>query len=77
MSITLASFGLLGFDGTSIMSYVAGASMGTFAMLYVYIFFFDKIKSQKITSHKNMNLSIGVITGIVALITLINVLKEM
>ncbi len=77
MSITLASFGWLTFDSTSIASYVAGAATGTFVMLYIYIFFFDKIKSQKLTSQKNMNRSIGVITGIVALITLINIIKEM
>lgn len=77
MSITLATFGLMSFDNTSILSYVAGAAMGTFVMLYVYIFFFDKIKSQKLTSHRNMNFIIGIITAIVALITLINVIREM
>lgn len=76
MSITLASFGLLDFERTSIASYVAGAAMGTFVMLYIYIFFFDKIKSQRITSQKNMNLSIGIITAVIALLTLINVIKE-
>ena len=76
MSITLASIGLMDFETTSIASYVAGAAMGTFVMLYVYIFFFDKIKSQSITSHKNMNLSIGIITGVIAIITLINIIKE-
>lgn len=76
MSITLASFGLMDFERTSIGSYVAGAAMGTFVMLYIYIFFFDKIKSQKLTSHRNMNLSIGIITAVIAVITLINVIKE-
>ncbi len=76
MSITLSSFGLMDFEKTNIISYVAGAAMGTFVMLYIYIFFFDKIKSQKLTSHKNMNLSIGIITAVIALITLINVIKE-
>ncbi len=76
MSITLASFGLMDFDLTNITSYVAGAAMGTFVMLYIYIFFFDKIKSQKLTSQKNMNYSIGLITALIALITLINVIKE-
>ena len=76
MSITLATFGLMDFDLTSITSYVAGAAMGTFVMLYIYIFFFDRIKSQRLTSQKNMNLSIGVITAVIALITLINVIKE-
>ncbi len=76
MSMTLASFGLMDFERTSIGSYVAGAAMGTFVMLYIYIFFFDRIKSQRITSHKNMNLSIGIITAVIALLTLINVIKE-
>jgi len=76
MSVTLASFGLMDFEKTNILSYVAGAAMGTFVMLYIYIFFFDKIKSQKFTSHKNMNLFIGIITAVIAFITLINVIKE-
>ena len=77
MSITLASFGWLTFDLTSIASYVAGVAMGTFVMLYVYIFFFDKIKNRAFTSQKNMNYIIGAITGVISIITLINIIKEM
>ena len=77
MGITLASFGWLTFDLTSIASYVAGASMGTFAMLYVYIFFFDRIKNRSFTSQKNMNYIIGGITGIISIFTLINIIKEL
>lgn len=77
MTITLASFGWLTFDTTSIFSYVAGTAMGTFIMLYIYIFFFDRIKNKKITSQKNMNYMIGTITGVIALFTLINILKDL
>jgi len=77
MTITLASFGWLDFDTLSITSYVAGAGMGTFVMLYMYIFFFDKIKNKSITSQKSMNYLIGGITGIISIITLINIIKEM
>ena len=77
MSITLASFGWLQFDKTSIASYVVGAAMGTFVMLYVYIFFFDKIKNKSLTSQKNMNYIIGGITGIISIFTLINIIKEL
>ncbi|MBO3115590.1 lysine transporter LysE [Winogradskyella sp. DF17] len=77
MTITLASFGLMNFERLSIVTYVTGASMGTFVMLYMYIFFFDKIKERKFTSQKGMNYIIGTITGIVALITFINILKEL
>jgi len=77
MVITLASFGWLQFDKTSIASYVVGAAMGTFVMLYMYIFFFDKIKSKTLTSQKNMNYIIGGITGVISVFTLINIIKEL
>ena len=77
MSITLASFGWLQFDKTSVASYVVGAAMGTFVMLYLYIFFFDKIKNKSFTSQKNMNYIIGGITGIISVFTIINIIKEL
>lgn len=76
MTITISSFGWMEFEQTSIISYVAGAATGTFVMLYFYIFFFDKIKSKRLTSQKNMNYIIGTITGIIATVTLINILME-
>lgn len=77
MTTTLASIGWMNFEHTIIYSYVAGAATGTFIMLYIYIFFFEKIRGKAFTSQKSMNYSIGTITGIIALITLINILKEM
>ena len=76
ITITLASIGLMTFERFNLISYVAGATMGTFVMLYVYIFFFDKIKSKAFTSQKNMNYIIGGITGIIAIITLINIIRD-
>ena len=52
------------------------AYMGTFIMLYVYVFFFEKINSRKMKSQKNINLIIGVITGIISVVTLINIIKD-
>ncbi|MBR9913338.1 MAG: lysine transporter LysE [Algicola sp.] len=77
MTITIASFGWFAFDVTSIVTYCSGASTGTFVMLYVYIFFFDKVKDKKFTSQKNMNYIIGTITGLVAGVTFINILMEL
>lgn len=76
MTITLASFGWMNFEIISIYSYVAGAATGTFVTFYMYIFFFDKIKSKTLTSQKNMNRIIGGLTGIIAIITLINIIQE-
>ncbi|MFI1745082.1 lysine transporter LysE [Thalassobellus sediminis] len=77
MTITLASFGWLDFSQISIIAYISGAAMGTFVMLYVYMFFFHKIKDKPIASQKSMNYLIGSITGIISIITLINIIKEM
>lgn len=77
MTLTLTSFGVMDFSRTSIITYVTGAAMGTFVMLYVYIFFFDKIKDKAFTSQKNMNYIIGSVTGLVALVTFINILREL
>lgn len=77
MTTTLASIGWLSFEHTMIASYVAGAGMGTFVMLYMYIFFFEKIKGKNFTSQKSMNYMIGTITGLIAVLTLINILKEL
>jgi threonine/homoserine/homoserine lactone efflux protein len=77
MTLTLASFGWLTFETYSIIAYVAGAATGTFVILYIYIFFFDKIKNEKLTSQKNMNYFIGFITASIAVFTLINIIREL
>ena len=76
MTITLASFGWMTFEKTSIMSYVIGAGTGTFVTLYMYIFFFDKVKGKSFTSQKNMNRIIGGITGVISIVTLINIIQD-
>jgi len=76
MGTTLATAGLMLLDKIGISSYVAGAATGTFVMLYIYIFFFKRIKNKKIKSQKSMNLIIGIITGIISIVTLVNIIKE-
>ena len=77
MTVTIASFGWMDFKNISIISYVAGSVTGTFVMLYIYIFFFEKIKSKTLTSQKNMNYIIGTITGLISGGTLIHILTKM
>ena len=72
---TLLSYHWLTLDRLAIGSYVAGATSGTFMALYVYILFFDKIKNSKITSPRRMNYSIGIITAIIAITTLVNIIR--
>ncbi|WP_225312596.1 LysE family translocator [Pseudotamlana haliotis] len=73
MTVTLSSYGLMDFEPISIISYVSGAVIGSFVVLYAYIFFFEKIKGKTITSQKNMNLIIGGITGVISVVTLLNI----
>jgi len=72
---TLLSYKWLTLDKLAIGSYVAGATSGTFIALYIYILFFDKIKNSKITSPKRMNYTIGVITAIISITTLVNIIN--
>ena len=64
------------FDNVGMLTYVTGSVMGTFVMLYVYVFFFEKIKSQRLKSQKNMSRIIGIVTGIIALITLVGIIRD-
>jgi threonine/homoserine/homoserine lactone efflux protein len=76
MVTTLVSFNWLTLDHTSIGAYIAGAAMGTSIALYIYILFFDNLKNTKLVTTKNMNYAIGTITLVVAMVTLINVIRS-
>lgn len=75
VSVTLASYKFFSFDALSIFSFAAGTVIGSFAVFYCYVVFFNKMKSKTDFFVKNMNFIIGIITAIIALITLINILK--
>lgn len=74
VSITLASYKVFTFTNLSIYSLVSGVVIGSFSVFYCYVVFFEKLKTKTDYFIKNMNSIIGIITGIVAIITLINVL---
>jgi len=75
MTTTLSSYGWMDFSQESIYSYMIGVGVGSFIALYLYILFFNKLKGKTLTSQQNMNYIIGAITGVIAIITLINVIK--
>lgn len=75
ISVTLASYKLFNFETSSTYSLVFGIVFGSFFVFYCYVLFFEKLKSKTEFLIKNMNKFIGIVTGIVALITLVNVLK--
>jgi threonine/homoserine/homoserine lactone efflux protein len=75
VSISLATFKLFSFDTSAIIIFVTGALLGSFLAFYVYITFFDKFANKRDYILKNMNTIIGSITGLISVLTLINILK--
>jgi threonine/homoserine/homoserine lactone efflux protein len=76
VSVTLATFKIFKFDNSSIFSFVFGTVAGSFIVFYCYVVFFDKMKSKTDYFVRNMNTIIGTITLLVALISLVNILKH-
>lgn len=76
VSITLASYNIFIFDTLSIYSLVFGVVAGSFSVFYLYVIFFNKMKSKADYFINNMNRIIGTITGLIAIITLLNVIKN-
>jgi threonine/homoserine/homoserine lactone efflux protein len=75
VSIILASYKLFLFDTISILIFVSGVVLGSFLVFYLYISFFNKIEGKRDYTMKNMNTIIGSITGLISIITLINIIK--
>jgi threonine/homoserine/homoserine lactone efflux protein len=75
VTMTMASYELFHFEKVPIALFLLGVVLGSFTIFYCYISFFKKIESKTDFFFKNSNTIIGTITGIVALITLFNVVK--
>ncbi|SHF94720.1 LysE family transporter [Flavobacterium defluvii] len=75
VSVTLASYNLFVFENTIIFAFVLGSVLGSFVVLYSYIAFFGKIEKKTDYLMRNMNTIIGSITGLVAVVTLFNILN--
>lgn len=75
VSITLASYKLFVFDISYVFIFVTGVVLGSFLVFYLYITFFQKIENKTDYMMKNMNTIIGSITGLIAIITLINIIR--
>lgn len=75
VSISLYSYTVFSFDVTSVFTFVSGAVLGSVLVFYFYIAFFQKIEKKADYLLRNMNKIIGGITGLVAVITLVNILE--
>lgn len=75
ISITLASYKLFSFDRLFIYTFVFGAGLGAYFAFYCYIAFFKKMETRTQFILQNMNYIIGSVTGLVSVLTLINILE--
>ena len=76
LGITFASYRLCAFDFFSILIFVLGVVSGAFVVFYGYVVFFTKIESKADFFIQNMNKIIGTITGLIAVVTFLNILKH-
>ncbi|TDD94558.1 LysE family transporter [Flavobacterium cellulosilyticum] len=75
MSITLASYNLFSFETDSILIFLIGVVFGSFLVLYIYISYFNRTENKRGFIMKNMNTIVGIITGLISIITLINIIQ--
>jgi threonine/homoserine/homoserine lactone efflux protein len=75
VTITLASYHVFSYEKVQNFSLIFGIVAGSFAVFYFYVVFFNKMKSKADYFVKNMNKIIGIITGLIAVLTLFNIIK--
>jgi threonine/homoserine/homoserine lactone efflux protein len=73
--LSLSTAGYFDFKNGSIALFLMGVILGSFNMFYYYIKFFKNIQTKTDFFFKNMNKIIGIITAIVALISLFKILN--
>ena len=75
VSIFLFSNGFFSFETVWVLFFVCGVGIGSSLVFYLYLVFFQKIESKADSLLKHMNLIIGSVTGVISMITLVNVVK--
>ena len=75
VSVTLATYDYFSFEKSFIYNYVIGSGLGAYFAFYCYISFFKKMESKTEFLLNNMNYIIGSITGLVSIITLVNIIN--
>lgn len=67
--------GWLRFSQQNIMGFVIGSALGTFSLLYMYAHYAKLIQLKSKGLAKNLNLILSILTGVLAFITLINIVR--
>lgn len=75
VSLTLASYKIFYFESLFIFTFVFGILLGTLFGFYCFVTFFKKMEHRTAAVTKNMNYIIGSVTGLIAFVTLCNVIQ--
>ncbi len=67
--------GWLRFSQQNILGFVIGSALGTFSLLYMYAHYAKLIQLKSKGLAKNLNLILSILTGVLAFITLINIVR--
>lgn len=76
VSVSLANNDLMVFSPLTNLFFVLGVVIGSFSVFYLYVVFFKKIQHKTEWLMRNMNYFLGSVTGIVAIINLIKILRD-
>jgi len=76
ISVTLANNGHIEFAPLSNFLFVMGVVLGSFSIFYLYIIFFKRIEHKTDWMMRNMNYFLGSVTGLVAVVNLIKILRN-
>lgn len=76
VSVSLANNDLMVFSPLTNLFFVLGVIIGSFSVFYLYIVFFQRIQHKTEWLMRNMNYFLGSVTGLVAIINLIKILRE-
>ncbi|TRW21879.1 lysine transporter LysE [Flavobacterium zepuense] len=76
ISISFMRAGYFFFNNLFIFLFVIGAIIGSFSVFYLYIVFFKRFEHKTNFFLKNVNYFIGSITGLIAIITIIKILRN-
>ena len=76
VSISLAKYGYFSFGHLYVFLFVLAAALGALAVFYLYIVFFKKVGDGTGFFMNNSNYLIGGVTGLVAAVTLIKILRN-
>ncbi|OYQ37860.1 lysine transporter LysE [Flavobacterium cyanobacteriorum] len=77
VSVTLAKQGYFEFGNLFVLLFVTGATLGALAVFYLYIICFKKVGRGTIYFMENSHYFIGAVTGLVSILALIRILRNL